>query len=466
MTKNQGLIMLLAVFLFFAVLFAVPDTVDWSAKSTIAIMVFGLILWAFGPIRLELTSIIVLVLLLGMRPVGIDVIFSGFASPATFLIIGGMMMAIAVNNTLLIKRMTYGLLSFMGRSAKGIFVSYFLLMQLQAFFIPATAVRTSMMLPIVGNIVEETGARDGSNFSKLMYIGTAFANNVSGVVVLTAAVGNIVAVEMLRVYIDASVSYVEWFIYVFPMWLLLVPTVMWVLWKSYTPEVRTFDNLHNKMKEKYEALGKITLNEKKCIGILLITIVIWFTEPLHGYHPTFGALIAVVLMSLPVTGIVNWQKMMDINFGIVLLVGGTLSLGYALVESGAIELLEVLLLTDAVVNIFTNPWLAIPLIIIISQIYHLGVTNVQTAVVTLMPVLISLSLEAGLDPVVITVVSAVSILLGFILVVETMPNVVVHSTGRVTQNDFMKPGIYATLASIIVMVVISYTYWRWIGFWP
>lgn len=466
MNKSQKIILIAAMVLFAAVLFTIPSSVEWPARSTIAVMVFGLILWAFAPIPLELTSVIVIMLLMVMRPVETEVIFSGFSSPATFLIIAGMMMAIGVNHTLLVKRMTYGLLSLTGRTTKGIFISYFVLIQIQAFFIPATAVRTSMMLPIVENIVKETESDKESNFSKLLYIGAAFGNNVSGVVVLTAAVGNILAVEMLRIYLGTSVSYVEWFIYVVPIWFLLAIAVMFILWKSFKPEVQTFPRLKESMREKYMQLGKLTLSEKKCIIILGVTILIWLTESVHGYHPTFAALLAVILMSMPVTGIVEWNKMININYGIVLLVGGTLSLGYTLVESGAIELLENLLFTETVINIFSNPWTAVPLVIIFSQIYHLGVTNVQTAVVTLVPVLISLSLEAGIDPVVVTVAAAVSILLGFILVVETMPNVVVESTGRVMQQDFIKPGIYITVASVIIMIAVAFTYWRWIDFWP
>src|SRR5699024_11976393 len=74
--------------------------------------------------------------------------------------------------------------------------------------------------------------------------------------------------------------------------------------------------------------------------------------------------------------------------------------------------------------------------------------------------------QSGLDPVVMSVLSAVTLLLGFILVVETMPNVVAHSTGRVEQQDFLLPGILSTIASIFIITLVAYTYWQWIGFWP
>ena len=165
---GQAAIFASAVLLFIAVLIFLPDTVSWPARSTIAIMVFGLVLWAFAPIPIELTSIVIIVLLIVMKPVEMDVILSGFASPAVFLIIGGMMMAVGVNQTLLVKRMTYFLLSLMGKSAKGIYVGFFILMQVQAFLIPATAVRASLMLPILSSIIEETGVDERSNFNKLM----------------------------------------------------------------------------------------------------------------------------------------------------------------------------------------------------------------------------------------------------------------------------------------------------------
>nr|WP_269430678.1 SLC13 family permease [Salinicoccus sediminis] len=120
---SRWLILLSATVLFLAVLFLLPEGIGWPARSTIAIMVYALVLWAFAPIPIGLTAVFVLVLLLLLKPVDIETIFSGFASPAIFLIIGGMMMAIGVNHTLLIRRMTYSLLAVMGKSAKG-FLSY------------------------------------------------------------------------------------------------------------------------------------------------------------------------------------------------------------------------------------------------------------------------------------------------------------------------------------------------------
>lgn len=460
------IIFLAATVLFVAVLLFLPEEIGWPERATISIMLYGLILWAFAPVPIGLTSIIVLVLLMLLRPVGIETVLSGFSSPAVFLIIGGMMMAIGVNETPLIRRMTFSLLATMGSTSKGIYIGVGLLNQIQAFFIPATAVRASLMMPVLDGIIREADIKRDSNFNKLLYISTAFGISISGVAVLTAAIGNILTVELLRLYVGVSISYLEWFIYTAPIWILLTIIIMFILWKMYPPRERSFDTLQQEMKKKNEEIGKLTTGEMKCILILIATILIWLTESWHGYHPTFGALFAVMMMALPVVGFVEWQKLLKINFGIVLLIGATLSLGYSLIESGAVDLLEVLVSPQIIIDVFSNPWLAIPITVLVSHIYHLGVTNVSTAVITLLPVLISLSVQSGQDPVVISVLSAVTLLLGFILVVETMPNVVVHSTGRVEQQDFLLPGIVSTGASIIIITGVTYLYWPLIGFWP
>ncbi|WP_059104834.1 SLC13 family permease [Shouchella shacheensis] len=455
-----------ATLFFIGLLLLMPEGIPWAARATISVMVFGVILWALEPIPLGMTSVLTLVILLLSNAVPIDIVLSGFASPAVFLIIAGMMMAQGISHTPLMNRVTYALLARWGNSAKGTFLGLFFLMQMQAFFIPATAVRVTLVMPIVLAVIAAVQAKKESNFSKLMLIGTAFAGNISGTAILTAAIGNILAIEILQLYVGETLSYFDWFLYAFPIWFLLMIVTPFILWRCFPPENYSFETFRQQMEAKNADLGAFSRSEKKCVGILSLTVLLWVTQPLHGYHPTLPALLAVVLMAFPGVGFVDWKKLVKVNFDLVLLVGATLSLGYALIESGAIDLLAVLFSHEWVLQAFREPWLAILLVILISQIYHLGVTNVSTAVVTLLPVLIGLSTEVGLDPVVISYAAAVTLLFGNILVVETMPNVIAHGTGLIEQKEFYRPGIWATAATTIITLLVAYTWWKWLGFWP
>lgn len=465
--ERDGIVFLLLTLFFLLLLIVLPEGMPPQAKGTMAITIYGILLWTFEPIAFGITSVIVMLLLLFLKAASIDIVLAGFSSPAIFLIIAGMMMAQGISQTRLMERITYFLLTKWGNSSKGIFISSILFMQLQAFFIPATAVRSSLVLPIILKIINSVKAHRDSNFTKLMLIGTAFGGNISGTAILTAAVGNILTVEMLSIYLGTSLSYFDWFIYALPIWILVTMVVPWTLWKVYKPETYDFSSLQKEIQEKRKELGKLTTSEKKAIAILTLVVGLWVTEPFHGYHPTVAALLACVLMALPKIGFTNWKHIVKVNFDMVLLVGATLSLGLALIESQAIDYMAATLLSaEWIALALASPWLTLIFVTLATQVYHLGVTNVSTVVVTLLPILISLSVQAGYDPVVICYLASITTLYGFILVVETMPNVVVYSTGLVEQRDFLLPGLWATLASMIITILVAFTWWRWLGFWP
>src|SRR5690554_1724143 len=112
-TQHENLIKRIIIFsivtvIFLLFLWFLPENVDWSARVAIAVMVYGLLLWALEPIPIGLTSVLVLVLILFLNATSIDTALSGFSSPAVFLIVAGMMIAKAVNATPLMQRITYG----------------------------------------------------------------------------------------------------------------------------------------------------------------------------------------------------------------------------------------------------------------------------------------------------------------------------------------------------------------------
>src|SRR5699024_2733669 len=93
---------LVAVFIFTALYFGLPEDFSYAPRVMTSLVCFAIILWAFEPIPLGLTGLIVLVLMLIFQVAETNVILSGFSSPAIFLIVGGTMIVTAVNETPLI----------------------------------------------------------------------------------------------------------------------------------------------------------------------------------------------------------------------------------------------------------------------------------------------------------------------------------------------------------------------------
>lgn len=464
---KQNIIFFSAVLIFICLLYVVyTGDIAWESGAALSILLFSLILWTLEPIPFGMTSILTVVLLIILQVVSLEIVLSGFSSPAVFLVIGGIMMAQGVNNTKLMERLTFYLVSTLGSSPRALFFGLFLLMQVQALFIPAAAVRATLMIPLVLMIIQFVKASESSNFNKLFLVGTAYASNISGMGVLTAGLANILTVEILYLSYGQSISYFQWFLYALPLWGLLSIIIPLLLLKLFPPEQYDYAALKKEMRQKYLALGSLDTAEKKCITILVLAVVLWMSEPLHGLHPVVPALIAVILMTTPLIGFVDWKKIVQINFDLVLLVGATLSLGLALIETNAIELVTDYLMNDWFLVLAAESWIMILLVILLTQLYHLIVTNINTAVITFIPFLIALSLQLGHDPIMIAFVCSVTTLFGFILVVQTLPNILVYGTGLVQPRDFLVPGLLATVISILVTLLVAYTYWHSIDFWP
>lgn len=453
----------ISLIVFFLIWMMLPPEVGDKPRIAMALTGAAIILWITDAVTLGQTSFLILIVIGFTNLVPLDIALSGFSSGAIFLIIAGMMLARAVNDTPLAKRVTYYIFYKSGGTPSRVLAAIILISQVQAFFIPATAVRATLLMPIVIDLLKFFDHRAYPNIRRQMMLGVAFGGNVSGVAILPAAVGNVLAVEILNIYLQENISYFAWLYYAFPIWLLMIPMVWIILLKTYPAEVQEIVGIKEEMQKKLNEIGPLTRSEKKCLITLGVTVLMWMTESIHHMHPAIPALFAALVLSLPRVGVSEWKNLTQINLDTVFVLGVTLSLGRVLNETGAIEFLGGLLNVGWLTQALQHPIIAVFLIVLITQLYHLCVSNVSTAVVTLLPVLIGLATQIGIDPIFITFTAALTCLFGFILVVETMPNVIVQGSGYISQREFIVPGIWATIASSGVTVAVAATWWKWIG---
>ncbi|GLB60611.1 hypothetical protein NCCP133_27430 [Cytobacillus sp. NCCP-133] len=214
--------------------------------------------------ELGVTAILLLVLMLLFKVVTMEIVFSGFSSPAIFLIIGGMMLAKGVNDTHLAKRLAYFILAKWAGTAKGLLASILIIPQVQAFFIPAVAVRATLLLPIAQMLLDQIGVKENENLRKMILLGVAFGGTISGTVVLTAAIGNILTVKLIKQFLEIQITYIKWFIYTVPIWLPLIPAAWYVLIKSFPlpAEYQEFHHVKRELRNKLKDIGPINLAEK------------------------------------------------------------------------------------------------------------------------------------------------------------------------------------------------------------
>lgn len=455
----------LSVLAFLLIFFGLQEYVEYAPRVTLAITIAVIILWVLEPIPFSMTAVLVLFSLPISGAVSTDLVLSGFASPAIFLIVAGMMIASAVEQTSLGKRLAYQLLYWFGEKKGGVLAGIILIPQAMAFFIPAAAVRTAMLLPIVFSITSILGVTARDALGKKLMMGVVVGCGVSGTAILPAAIGNVITVDLINTYLKQHVTYVDWLVLALPMWLILIPASWWVLHRCFPVNDEIPVGLKHKMKTMIQELGPVTRQEKRLLVILLAVCAMWALEGLHGLPPVIPALIGAVLMAWPGIKVAEWDKILDIKFAPLIMLGVTLSLGRALYETGVTDYLSKWMENDYTLYLFSNPALAVLTVAILTQLIHKVTSNVSTAVIATVPVVMALAAHAQDAPaLLLAFVTGVTCLFGFILVVETIPGVMVHGTGWVTQQDFFKPGLWLTLLTTAVTYLMALTWWSWLGY--
>jgi sodium-dependent dicarboxylate transporter 2/3/5 len=302
------------------------------------------------------------------------------------------------------------------------------------------------------------------NIKKLLLIGLAFGAMISGVGLIPGAVVNPLTIEFIRQSTSYQMYYLDWMILTYPISILMTVAAWLVLVRVFKPEINKLPGGTTKIYSELIKLGKLSPEEKRCITILLITFLLWVTQKIHYLPVSAPALLAVALMVAPVTGITEWKKVVDINWGSILLYGASLSFGGALTSTGTAEYLAGMFLSlEIVKSILNSPLLAVAVITLFTQIYHLGFAGVTSCHVTLVPLIISAGVKIGANPVVFGLVAGIASLFGFILIVETLPNIVVFSSGGIEGKDLFKAGTLLSLLAVPVILVVVFLWWPLVG---
>ncbi len=153
--QRKLIYILIALLAFGGVLILTPAVLDWQIRSTLAVMTLAIILWVLEPIPLALSALVAVVALVATGAAPLEGALSGFASGSTFLIAAGFMMAKAINSTSLGNRIAYFFLAKTKNTPGGILAAILIIMEILTFFIPATAVRAALLLPVILSIIEE-----------------------------------------------------------------------------------------------------------------------------------------------------------------------------------------------------------------------------------------------------------------------------------------------------------------------
>jgi len=480
-----------------------PARLDVAAQYALATMALAAILWVTNALPLSVTALLIPVALtvFGIYDT-MEPALSGFADPLIYLFVAGFMLAEALQTHNIDRRIALYLIGWMGRSPRLLILAIMVATAFLSMWVSNTAT-TAMMTPVALGVLAEVVGREipdgeASNMRIATLLGTAYAASVGGVGTLIGTPPNVVAVAFLDRLVGVEISFAQWLVVGLPIVVLTLPLTWYVLtfW-LYPPEVEDVSDAQAQASKYLEEEGALSPSGRRAAYIFAATAGLWMLgglgflfegvlpEPVFvtlfgGTGPSVFGLeghrgilyfVVVGLLAIPalvLSGADDWENLVDIDWGTIVLFGGGLSLADALAETNATQWLARSVF-DAVVN---APLALVVLAVIVFTVLVTELSSNTATTTILAPVLISLGSvlagTLGVDPVhaavTLAITGAIAASFAFALPVATPPNAIVFGSGHLDQRDMIRAGLVLNVLMTLVLtalVVVSFSL-----FWP
>lgn len=403
-------------------------------------------LWVTAAIPPFATAILVIVLqvyLLGMPDGALDlptgltegyqIFLNPIASPVLVLFFGGFILAIAATKHGLDQRLAKAFLLPFGHRPAVVLLGIILITALFSMFMSNTAT-AAMMIAIVAPFFRESRGRD--NFAKALVLAVPFAANIGGIGTIIGTPPNAVAASILT-EMGHPVSFIHWMAIGAPIALVLLFLLWGVLLFLFPPDLKRMDLTFS---------APLAIGPRLIIvsGTFTITVLLWMTEPLHALPAALAALLPVAVFT--VTGVINAQDLKRIDWDVLILVAGGLSLGVGMEKTG---------LSRALVDLVPFELLSLVMLTIVFGVLTLVVSNFMSntsAANLLIPIAIAIAVWS---PMVAAITVALASSLAMSLPVSTPPNAIAFATGKIQNKEMAIAGtITSTLGLVIVIATL------------
>ncbi len=289
-------------------------------------------------------------------------------------------------------------------------------------------------------------------------MGIAFAASIGGLGTIVGSPTNGIAVALLDSMIGLRIGFAQWTLFGLPIVIVGVPIAALVIAK-----VQRVGDHHFDVDAAREAIATQTrwsAPERRLVPLIVVTFALWMTAPLlQGYVPdgsltdgTIAIVAGIMLFVIPDgTGrpLLVWAEADRAPWGVILMFGGGLALAAGMSASGLAEWLGDALLPLSAVPLVVTALALVAMVVLITEF----ASNVATAS-AIIPVVASLTVAMGVDPVLLAMPAALAASWGFMLPAGTGPNAIAWSTGRIALPRMVGAGIVLDLIGIVLIVAL------------
>jgi len=396
---------------------------------------------------------------------------SAYYAPILFLLLGGAFIALAIERTGMHRRLSLAILKTVGSGGgqARLLLAFMISAAILSMLISNTST-TLIMMPMALAVLAGGGLSDPASSSEAigqqeasrdglagaLPMGIAFAATIGGLGTIVGSPTNGIAVALLDNMIGLQISFAQWTMFGLPIVIIGVPLAAFVISRVQKVAAHPFDV--EAARSAIDTHNQWTAPERRLLPIIAITFLLWMTAPwIKPMLPdgswtdgTIAIAAGIALFILPDgTGrpLLVWQEADRAPWGVIMMFGGGLALAAGMQASGLAEWLGNALLPLSAVPLILVALAMVAMVVLITEF----ASNVATAS-AIIPVVASLTVAMGVDPVLLAMPAALAASWGFMLPAGTGPNAIAWATGRIQLPRMVGAGLVLDVLGIFLIV--------------
>jgi len=415
-----------------------------AARMSLAITVLAATLWISEAIPAFAVALLVIglqVITLG-RPGGVlagvdevnawEIYVRPWSSPPLWLFFGGLVLACAAQRTQIDEWIAGKVVRLTGGKPLRLLPAIMGVTFLFSMFMSNTATCAMMLailLPTLATLPKEQPT------AKALLLALAFAANIGGMATIIGTPPNAIAAGLLEA--SNPVSFVQWMVMGGPPALLLAALIWFILVKKVdrnSPPLSVGQEAAADGLETSETQTGVR-NWQRWLTLLVfvLTIALWMTGNLHQTPTAVVSFIPIVVLSM--IGVMRPQDIRSLNWDVLILLAGGLSLGVGIESSGL-----ALWVSEMMKEIDYPLWVSTLVLTYVATLASNLMSNTAAANI-LFPIGLALAKASAVAPTQILVPIALGCAIAMALPIATPPNALIYASGRISAKDLLPVGL-------------------------
>ena len=491
---------------------------SYQATAVLGILIMAIVWWITGVLPEFVTAVVMAVLFVVVAGISVGATFSTFASSTWWLLLSAFTLGVGMKTSGLMRRIALAIVRKFPRTFRCQVIAQLVTGTVLGPLIPSLAVKGAMLAPLAMSIGDELGYERQGKRATGLFVAMLVGIRTVAPTIVSASVTGYALMATLPADVQEQFNMASWFVAALP-WLVVVLALNYFLimgmygrgeasacdavedspsdtvgapgnaqsleqssLRCGTRFVGAAECADSKQDEAEssvaepsrggtdlndnqsipDGLGPLSVVEKRMLAIILMTVVLWATEPFHHISAMAVGLAALVFMFvLKVIDVPAFKS--GVNWTSLLFIGIALGLGSVFAEAG---------LNDWVMQtcgpafqaLAGNPYLLVLGIGAITVVLRFLIVSEVAYLNLLMAFLVPMAASVGVNPWVLGFSAYALVIAWFAKYQSPIYLAAFYAVdGKMAKHSELAKYCGVYLATCLAGLVVCVPYWQWMG---